>query len=64
MTLVWEYVEKKFRIFDRRDFKILAFERRRKCFFVPSPAGSIDFDSHWRQKLELHKVEVLEIHNV
>jgi hypothetical protein len=57
---------KKIRIFDifHIDFEIIAFEGRRKCFFGPYPTGSTDFDSRWRQKLELHKVELLEIHNV
>jgi hypothetical protein len=40
--------EKKFRIFDRIDFEIIAFEGRRKYFFGPYLAGSIDFDSPWR----------------
>jgi hypothetical protein len=51
---------KNFNLFDRIDFKIIAFEGSRKCFFVPSPAGSENFDSHWREKFEQHKVEVLE----
>jgi hypothetical protein len=41
------------------DFKIIAFEGRRKCFFVPCPADVANFDFRWREKLELHKVEVL-----
>jgi hypothetical protein len=40
------------------------FEGRRKYLFVPCLAGATNFDSHWRQKLELHKVEIFEIHNV
>jgi hypothetical protein len=43
---------------------MIAFERRKKCFFVPCPARSANFDSYWHEKLELQKVEVLEIHNV
>jgi hypothetical protein len=54
---------KNFKIFDYIDFKIIAFEGRRKCFLVPYPAWSTNFDSRWHQKLELHKVEVLDIHN-
>jgi hypothetical protein len=54
---------KKFEIFDRIDFEILAFEERSKYFFGPCPAGSTGFDSLLRQKLELHKAELLEIHN-
>jgi hypothetical protein len=45
------------------NLKVIVFEGRSKCFFVPCSAGSADFDSCWRQKLELHKVEVLKIHN-
>jgi hypothetical protein len=59
-----EICGKNFKIFDLIDFKIIAFEGRRKCFFLPYPARLANFDSHWREKLELHKVEVLEIHNV
>jgi hypothetical protein len=55
---------KKFRIFDRIDFKILAFEGRKKCFFGPCLARSLAFDSRWRQNLESYKAELLEIHNV
>jgi hypothetical protein len=43
---------------------MIALEGRWKCSFVPCPVGSVDFDSHWCEKLELHKVDVLEIHNV
>jgi hypothetical protein len=64
LILVWKYVEKKFRLFDHIDFEIIAFEERRKCFFGPYPVGSVGFDSPLRQKLELHKAEFLEIHNV
>jgi hypothetical protein len=53
-----------FGIFDYIDFMIIAFEGRRKCFFVPYMGGLADFDSCWHQKLELHKEELLEIHNV
>jgi hypothetical protein len=53
-----------FGIFDRIDFEIIAFEGRSKCFFGPYPAGSAAFDSRWREKLELHEAELLEIHNV
>jgi hypothetical protein len=54
---------KKFRIFDPIDFEIIAFEGRRKHFFGPCPTGSTGFDSPLCQKLELYKVELLEIHN-
>jgi hypothetical protein len=53
-----------FNFFDRTDVKNIAFERRRKCFFVPCPAWSANFDSLWHQKLELYKIEVFGIHNV
>jgi hypothetical protein len=53
-----------FKIFDCIDFKIIVFEGRGKYFFVPCPARSTDFDSYWLEKLELYKVEVLEIHDV
>jgi hypothetical protein len=49
---------KKFKFFDCIDLKIIAFEGRRRCFFVLSLG---DFDSWWRQKLEFHKVEVFEV---
>jgi hypothetical protein len=55
---------KHFRFFNRIDFVILEFERRRKCFFGSYPVGSVAFDSRWRQKLELRKAEFLEIHSV
>jgi hypothetical protein len=55
---------KKFRIFDCIDFDIIAFGGRRKCFFGPCPTRSAGFDSPLHQKLELHKAELLEIHNV
>jgi hypothetical protein len=32
-------------------------------FFCPCPVGLANFDSRWHQILELHKVEVFEIHN-
>jgi hypothetical protein len=53
-----------FGIFDRIDFEIIAFERRRQCFFRPWPAGSAAFDSHLRHLIEVHKVKLLEIHTV
>jgi hypothetical protein len=53
-----------FGIFDRIDFEIIAFEGRRHCFFRPCPAGSAAFDSHLRHFIEVHEVELLEIHNV
>jgi hypothetical protein len=56
-----EICGKYFKIFDRIDFKIIALKGRRKCLFVPRPTGSMDFDSHWCQKLKLYKVEVFEI---
>jgi hypothetical protein len=56
--------KKNFKFFGHIDFKIIAFEGRRKCSFVPYMAGSTDFYSLWREKLELHKMEVLEIHIV
>jgi hypothetical protein len=55
---------KHFRIFGCIDFKIIAFEGRRKYFFVPARQGSEDFDFRWREKPELYKKEVLEINNV
>ena len=42
-----------FKISDHIDFKIIAFEGRRKCSFILNPIGSADFDFHWREKLEL-----------
>jgi hypothetical protein len=53
-----------FGIFLRIDFEIIAFERRRKCFFRPCPAGSAAFDSHFCHFIEEHEAELLEIHNV
>jgi hypothetical protein len=53
-----------FGIFDRIDFKIIAFEGRRQCFFRLCPAGSTAFDSRLRHFIEVHKAELLEIHNV
>jgi hypothetical protein len=32
--------------------------------FVPCMARSANFDSYWHETFEVHKVEVLEIHNV
>jgi hypothetical protein len=55
---------KKIRIFDHIVFEIIAFEGRKLWFFGPCLARSADFDSPLHQKLELHKVEFLEIHNV
>jgi hypothetical protein len=51
------------RIFDRIDFEIIVFEGRRQCFFRPYLAGSTAFDSHLRHFIEVHEVELLEIHN-
>ena len=56
--------QKKFKIYENIDFKIIAFEGRRKCFSVPCLVGSANFELRWGQYLELHKVEVFEIHNV
>jgi hypothetical protein len=53
-----------FGIFDRIDFVIIVFEGRRQCFFRPYPAGSAAFDSRLRHFIEVHKVELFEIHNV
>jgi hypothetical protein len=53
-----------FGIFDCIDFNIIAFEGRRKYSFGPCLARSAAFDSHLRHKLEVHKAELLEIHNV
>jgi hypothetical protein len=55
---------KKFKIFYHIDFKIIAFEERRKCFFGPCLVGSASFENCWCQKLELSEAELLEIHNV
>jgi hypothetical protein len=52
---------KKFKKFNLIVFKIIVFEGRRECSFVPFPARLVDFDSRWRKKLELYKVEVFEI---
>ena len=40
------------------------FEGRRQCFFRPYPARSSAFDSHLCHFIEVHKVKLLEIHNV
>jgi hypothetical protein len=53
-----------FGIFHRIDFEIIAFEGRRQCFFRPCPARSAAFDSCFRHFIEVHKAELLEIHNV
>jgi hypothetical protein len=53
-----------FGIFDSIDFEIIAFEGRRQCFFRLCPAWLVAFDSRLRHKLEVHKAELLEIHNV
>jgi hypothetical protein len=53
-----------FGIFHRIDFEIIAFEERRQCFFRPCLAGSAAFDSRFRYFIEVHEVELLEIHNV
>jgi hypothetical protein len=53
-----------FEIFDHIDFEIIAFEERRQCFFRPCPVGSAAFDSRLRHFIEVHKAELLEIHNV
>jgi hypothetical protein len=53
-----------FGIFYCIDFEIIAFERRRQCFFRPCPAGSAAFDSRFCHFIEVHEVELLEIHNV
>jgi hypothetical protein len=46
-----EICGKNFRTFERIDFKIIAFEGRSKCFFVPYPARLADFDSRWHKNL-------------
>jgi hypothetical protein len=53
-----------FGIFDIIDFEIIAFEGRKQCFLGPCPIGSAAFDSCLHHKLEVHKAELLEIHNV
>jgi hypothetical protein len=53
-----------FGIFDRIDFEIIAFEGKRQCFLGPYLVGSAAFDSLLHHKLEVHKVELLKIHNV
>jgi hypothetical protein len=53
-----------FGIFDCIDFEIIAFEGRRQCVFRPCQAGSAAFDSHLRHFIEVHKAELLKIHNV
>jgi hypothetical protein len=50
--------------FHRIDFKIIAFEGRRQCFFRPCPAESAAFDSRLHHFIEVHEAELLEIHNV
>jgi hypothetical protein len=55
---------KRFQKISFHRFKIIAFEGRRRWFFVPCLARSANFGSHWRQKLELDKAEVFENHNV
>jgi hypothetical protein len=54
---------KKIEIFDYIDFEIIAFEGR-QCFLEPFPARSAAFDSCLRHFIKVHKVELLEIHNV
>jgi hypothetical protein len=63
LILVWEYVEF-FGTFYRIDFEIIAFEGRRQCFFRPCPVGSAAFDSRLCHFIEVHEIELLEIHNV
>jgi hypothetical protein len=63
LILVWEYVNF-FGIFDCIDIEIITFEGRSQCFFRPCPAGSVAFDSCLRHFIEVHEVELLEIHNV
>jgi hypothetical protein len=53
-----------FGIFDIIDFKIIAFEGRRQCFFRTCSARSATFDSCMRHFIEVHEAELLEIHNV
>jgi hypothetical protein len=53
-----------FGIFHLSDFEIIAFERRRQCFFRPCPAGSAAFDSCFCHFIEVHEAELLDIHNV
>jgi hypothetical protein len=53
-----------FGIFNSIDFEIIAFEGRRQCFLGPRPAWSAAFDSRLHHKIKIHKVELLEIHNV
>jgi hypothetical protein len=50
-----------FGIFDHINFEIIAFEGRRQCFFRTC---LVAFDSHLCHFIEVHKVELLEIHNV
>jgi hypothetical protein len=53
-----------FGIFHRIDFEIIAFERKRQCFIRSYPARSAAFDSRFCHFSEVHKAELLEIHNV
>jgi hypothetical protein len=53
-----------FGIFDPIDFDIIAFEERRQCFLGSCLTKSIVFDSHLHHNIKVHKVELLEIHNV
>jgi hypothetical protein len=53
-----------FGIFDLIDFEIIAFEGRRQCFFRLCPVWSAAFDSRLHHFIEVHKAELLEIHNV
>jgi hypothetical protein len=64
LILVWKYVEFFMEFFYYIDFEIIAFEGRRQCFFRPCPAGSTAFDPRLCHFIEVHKAELLEIHNM
>ena len=53
-----------FGIFHHIDFEIIAFKRRRQCFFRPCLARSAASDSYFHHFIEVYEAEILEIHNV
>jgi hypothetical protein len=52
--------KKCFKKVDYIDCKIIAFEMKKKAFFIPCKTGSSSFECSWLKKFVLHKVDAFD----
>jgi hypothetical protein len=52
---------KSFKTVNYIDCKIIAFEMKKRGFFIPYKTRSANFESSWLKMLALHKIEAFHI---